>query len=63
MREESRREIGYGLYAAISGEGLDGDFDEEMRQYILGNRDSEKEPVKEAPERGTFTTNDHPIAS
>jgi hypothetical protein len=31
-----------------------------MRQYILGNRDSENEPVKEAPERGTFTTNDDP---
>jgi hypothetical protein len=52
--------IAYGLYGAISGDGLDGDFDGEMRQYILGNRDSENEPVKEAPERGTFTTNDDP---
>jgi hypothetical protein len=52
--------IGYGLYGAISGEGLNGDLDEEMQQYILGNRDSENEPVREAPERGTFTTNDDP---
>ena len=52
--------IGYGLFRVVSGEGLDGNLDEEMRQYILGNRDSEDEPVKEAPERHTFTTNDDP---
>ncbi len=52
--------IGYGLFSAISGVGLDEDADEELRQYILGNRDLEDEPVKEAPERGTFTTNDDP---
>ena len=52
--------IGYGLFRAISGECLQVDLDEEMRQFILGNRDSEDEPVKEEPERGTFTTNDDP---
>ena len=31
-----------------------------MRQFILGNRDSENEPVKEEPERATFTTNSDP---
>jgi hypothetical protein len=39
---------------------LQADLDEEMRQFILGNRDSEDEPVKEEPERGTFTTNADP---
>jgi hypothetical protein len=52
--------IGYGLFRAISGERLQIDLDEEMRQFILGSRDSEDEPVKEEPERGTFTTNDDP---
>jgi hypothetical protein len=52
--------IGYGLFRAISGERLQVDLDEQMRQFILGNRDSEDEPVKEEPERGTFTTNDDP---
>ena len=31
-----------------------------MCQFVLGNRDSEVEPVEEEPERGTFTTNDDP---
>jgi hypothetical protein len=52
--------IGYGLFGAVSGSSLDEGFDEGLRQYILGRRDSEDEPVKEAPERGTFTTNDDP---
>jgi hypothetical protein len=52
--------IGYGLFRVVSGEALDGNLDEEVRQYILGNRDSEDEPVKEAPERHTYTTNDDP---
>jgi hypothetical protein len=52
--------IGYGLFRAISGERLQVDLDEEMRQFILGNCQSEDQPVKEEPERGTFTTNDDP---
>jgi hypothetical protein len=52
--------IGYGLLRALSGECLQADLDEEMRQFILGNRDSEDEPVKEEPECGTFTTNANP---
>ena len=52
--------IGYGLFRAISGQRLRADLDEEMRQFILGRRDSEDEPVKEESERGTYTTNQDP---
>jgi HNH endonuclease len=52
--------IGYGIFRALSGEALERDLDEEMRQYILGNFNSEDETVKEGPERGTFTTTGDP---